>query len=79
MQTTTLTHCLTHQLPETGTSPMGPVCPKCKRFAYVDLPGQPLRSYWESQPGAYTLDRQPLFVYIRQTESVVLRSLRPDS
>lgn len=79
MKTAFASHCLTHQLPETCTSPVGPACPCCKRLLYTEMDASSLRSYWESQPGAYTLDHSPLFVYVRQSGAIELRSLREDA
>lgn len=71
------THCLTHQLPEDQTSPLGLVCPQCKARLYVRPPaGRPM-TYWESQPAAYTLDRDPCFVYTLRWDDFVIRSLHP--
>ncbi len=79
MTVASLTHCLTHQRPETGTSPFGPACPCCKQLLYVQMDPARTRGYWESQPAAYTLDRHPLFVYVRTDGHTTLRSLRPDA
>ncbi len=71
-------YCLNHQLPETGTSPVGLVCACCKFLIYTRPDtGKPV-AYWESQPGAYTLDRQPVFVYVRQINGIQIRSLREE-
>lgn len=56
-------HCLSHQLPEDQTSPIGRVCSRCKHRLYVDPPQGEGRGFWESQPAAYTLLREPCFVY----------------
>lgn len=71
-------YCLHHQLPETGTSPAGPVCPRCKALVYTRPDTGKSAAYWESQPGAYTLDRQPVFVYVRQINGISIRSLREE-
>ena len=75
MNTTAIQFCLTHQLPETGTSPIGSVCPRCKKLLYTEPPSQENRAYWESQPAAYTLDRRPIFVYTRLGDNYKIRSL----
>lgn len=75
MKTTSLRLCLTHQLPETGTSPIGGVCARCKKMLYTQPASLENRAYWESQPVAYTLDRQPIFVYTRFGDNYKIRSL----
>ncbi len=75
MKATSISHCLIHQLPETGTSPIGGVCPRCKRLLYTQPASLENRAYWESQPGAYTLDRQPIFIYTRFGDNYKIRSL----
>ena len=67
--------CLNHQLPEDQMSPIGLVCPHCKPRLYVDYPQGRCASYWESQPAAYTLDRQPCFVYTLRWDDFQIRSL----
>ena len=69
--------CLIHQQAELSTSPLGLVCPCCKQAVYLQ-PASKHRSYWESQPGAYTLDKQPIFIHVRQTDTLKIRSLRPE-
>lgn len=74
-----LSYCLTHQLPETGTSPLGGVCRCCKSLVYLQANTNVQGAYWESQPAAYTLDRQPIFVYVRILDGIKLRSLREEA
>ena len=70
--------CLVHQLPETSTSMIGNVCECCKKELYTNMPaGRPM-IYWESQPVAYTLDKQPLFPITIRWESHVIQSLHPN-
>jgi hypothetical protein len=69
------TQCLAHQQPEDQMSPLGLVCPRCKQRLYVDPPRGRCQSYWESQPAAYTLDRQPCFVYTLVWSDFRIRSL----
>jgi len=71
------TQCLAHQLPEDQSSPAGLVCPLCKQRMYVSPPTGRSFSCWESQPGAYTLEGQPCFVYTIVWEDFRIRSLHP--
>lgn len=69
--------CLAHQLPEDQMSPIGLVCRQCKQSLYVHpAPGQRM-GYWESQPAAYTLQREPCFVYRLKWPTGEIRSLHP--
>jgi hypothetical protein len=70
--------CLIHQQVETRTSPAGLVCPCCKQALYLQTAGGEVRSYWESQPGAYTLEKHPIFIRVRQVGQVKIRSLCPE-
>lgn len=69
--------CLEHQLPEDQTSSAGLVCSRCKQKLYVAPPAGPRRNYWESQPVAYTLDREPCFVFTIKWPDFEIRSLHP--
>ena len=69
--------CLEHQAAEDQMSPYGLVCPQCKRRLYTHPPVGPLRTFWESQPGAWTVDRQPCFVYSLLWDDFRIRSLHP--
>ena len=71
------TQCLTHQLPEDQCSPAGMVCPLCKQRIYISPPEGRSFSCWESQPGAYTLNGEPCFVYTIVWEDFRIRSLHP--
>lgn len=71
------THCLTHQLTEDQTSPIGLVCPRCKQRLYADPPLGRCVSYWESQPEAYSLRGDPCFVYTLVWDDFRIRSLHP--
>lgn len=71
------TQCLTHQLPEDQMSPIGLVCPHCKERLYTQEPTGRCRSYWESQPMAYSLEGDPCFVYIIKWDDFQIRSLHP--
>jgi len=70
-------HCLDHQLPETEASPVGLICPHCKRDLYTRTPEGPLRAFWEEQPGAYSLDGKPCWVYRLDWRDYSIRSLFP--
>src|SRR5882724_9088166 len=67
--------CLEHQAPEDQMSPAGLVCPECKQRLYTQPPIGPLRTFWESQPGAWTVDREPCFVYSLLWDDYRIRSL----
>jgi hypothetical protein len=71
------TWCLEHQAAEDQMSPVGLVCPECKRRLYLSPPHGPLRTFWESQPGAWTLDRRPCFVYSLLWDDYRIRTLHP--
>lgn len=71
------THCLEHQLPEDQASPVGLVCSLCKQRLYVQPPQGKGFSCWESQPGAYTLEGDPCFVYTMVWTDFRIRSLHP--
>ena len=62
------TFCLTHQLPEEQTSPIGLVCPQCKHRLYTRPPQGRCRNFWESQPAAYGLDGVQSLIELLQTE-----------
>ncbi|MFN0199724.1 MAG: hypothetical protein ACKVT0_23465 [Planctomycetaceae bacterium] len=72
-----LTYCLTHFLPEDQTSTVGLVCPLCKRRLYTQPPRGKCRSFWESQPAAYSPHREPCFVYTLMWDDFRIRSLHP--
>ena len=71
------TFCLIHQAEEDQASPLGLVCPCCKQRLYVCPPRGRCRSYWESQPGSYSLDRKPRFIYTLVWDDFQIRSLHP--
>jgi hypothetical protein len=71
------TRCLTHQLPEDQATPLGLVCACCKHRLYTNPPAGRCMSFWESQPGAYTLQREPCFVYTLIWDDFRIRSLHP--
>ncbi len=71
------TWCLEHQADEDQMSPAGLVCPECKRRIYTQPPIGPLRTCWESQPGAYALNGEPCFVYTLIWDDFRIRSLHP--
>lgn len=58
-------------------SPVGLVCAACKCRLYTQPPTGPLRTFWESQPGAWTPDREPCFVYSLLWDDFRIRSLHP--
>lgn len=58
-------------------SKAGLVCPECKRRLYLDPPQGKCRTFWESQPVAYSLDRKPCFVYSLMWDDYRIRSLHP--
>jgi hypothetical protein len=74
---TQFTHCLHHQLPEDQASTLGLVCALCKHRLYAHPPQGECRSYWLGQPGAYSLDREPCFVYVLSWDDFEIRSLHP--
>ncbi len=74
---TSFLQCLTHQRPEDQMSPVGLVCDRCKQRLYVKPPLGSCRGYWESQPAAYSLTREPCFVYVLAWEDFRIRSLHP--
>ena len=69
--------CLTHQLVEDQTSPVGPVCARCKERLYLRPPEGRCLRFWESQPAAYTLSREPCFVHTVAWDDFRIRSLHP--
>ena len=69
------TWCLEHQTAEDQMSPVGLVCPECKRRLYTQPPTGLLRTCWESQPGAYAADGEPCFVYTLIWDDFRIRSL----
>lgn len=71
--------CLNHQLTEDQMSPIGLVCPLCKHRLYVRPPRGHCRGFWESQPAAYTLTREPCFVYSLIWDDFRIRTLHPAS
>ena len=71
------TLCLTHQLPEDQASPFGLFCARCKHRLYTQPPRGRCSACWESQPEAYSLDGQPLFVFTMIWEDYRIRSLHP--
>ncbi|MFH1303467.1 MAG: hypothetical protein ABIK07_20580 [Planctomycetota bacterium] len=72
-QTTTI--CLTHQRVEDQATPFGMVCPDCKCRLYTNPPRGNLMSFWESQPVAYSLDREPCFAFSLMWENYRIRSI----
>ncbi len=70
-------HCLTHQLPADQASPVGLVCPRCKQRLYLRPPRGRRRSYWESQPVAYSLTGEPCFVYTLLWDDLRIRCMHP--
>ncbi|QDV49276.1 hypothetical protein [Gimesia fumaroli] len=73
------TICLEHQCAEDQATPFGMVCPQCKRRLYTNPPQGNLMSFWESQPVAFTLDREPCFAYSLMWEDYRVRSIHlPD-
>lgn len=71
------TYCLLHQRIEDQMSPIGLVCDCCKEKIYTDPPSGNCISYWESQPGAYSLNRDPCFIYTLIWDNYRIRSLHP--
>lgn len=67
--------CLEHQAAEDQMSPVGLVCPECKHRLYTQPPKGRLATFWESQPGAWTVDRRPCFVYSLLWDDYRIRSL----
>jgi len=72
-----MTHCLNHQLPEDQATPLGMMCPCCKLILYTTPPEGRCRAFWESQPGAYALDREPMWVFTIMWDDFRIRSLHP--
>lgn len=70
-------HCLTHQLPADQASPVGLVCARCKQRLYLRPPRGHRRSYWESQPVAYSLAGEPWFVYTLLWDDLRIRCMHP--
>ena len=58
-------------------SRVGIVCPECKQRLYLNPPQGRCRSFWESQPVAYSLDRSPCFVFSLNWDDFQIRSLHP--
>ena len=56
---------------------VGTVCAHCKQRLYVEPPVGMCRSYWESQPAAYTLIGEPCFVYTLKWDDFQIRTLHP--
>jgi hypothetical protein len=69
--------CLKHQKIEDQMSRVGVVCVECKRQLYLNPPQGPCRTFWESQPSAYSLDREPCFVFSLSWDDFQIRSLHP--
>jgi hypothetical protein len=69
------TWCLEHQAAEDQMSSVGLVCPECKQRLYTQPPTGPLRTFWESQPGACAPDGEPCFVYSLMWIDYRIRSL----
>lgn len=67
--------CLEHQADEDQMSPVGLVCPECKQRLYTRPPAGRMRTCWESQPAAWSLDREPCFVYTLLWDDWRIRSL----
>ena len=49
----------------------------CKQRLYTRPPTGICRSFWESQPAAYSLDGQPCFVYSLMWHDFRIRTLHP--
>jgi hypothetical protein len=74
-QSSEITWCLNHHLPEDRASPLGRVCARChRRLRVAPPPGRPM-AYWESQPVACRLDGEPCFVYTLRWDEFQIRSL----
>jgi hypothetical protein len=71
------TYCLVHQLPEDQATPLGLVCRRCKQRLEAQPPTGRCLSFWESQPEAYSLNREPCFVYTLIWDDFRIRSLHP--
>lgn len=56
-------------------SSYGLVCPECKQRLYTQPPTGPLRTFWESQPGACAPDGEPCFIYSLMWSDYRIRSL----
>lgn len=69
------TFCLEHQRPEDCPSPRGLVCRECQQRLQSAPPRGELRSFWESQPAAFTLGRVPCWVYTLVWDDFRIRSL----
>ncbi|MCH9655259.1 MAG: hypothetical protein K0U86_24210 [Planctomycetes bacterium] len=70
-----MTICLEHQSVEDQATPFGMVCPQCKHRLYTNPPEGNLMSFWESQPVAYSLKREPCFAYTLRWEDFRIRSI----
>lgn len=68
-------YCLEHQLAEDHPSPRGLVCPQCFARLMQAPPLGECRSYWESQPAAYTVQGEPCWVYNLTWADFRIRSL----
>jgi hypothetical protein len=73
----TTTWCLDHNRPEDQATLWGTVCEHCKQRLYTQSPRGRCRTFWESQPAAYSLDREPCFVYRIQWDNHCIRALHP--
>lgn len=69
------TYCLEHQQDEDHPSPRGLVCPLCHARITQSPPQGICRSYWESQPAAYTVHGDPCWVYTLTWADFRIRSL----
>lgn len=75
----TQSFCLEHQRPEDRPSSRGLVCTECLA-RLINLPPQgAVSSYWESQPAAYTLQKEPCWVYTLAWDDFRIRSLHWNS
>ncbi len=71
------TYCLTHHRIEDQMSSIGLVCECCKKKLNADPPEGKCMSFWESQPGAYSQNREPCFIYTLIWDNFRIRSLHP--
>ncbi len=69
------TICLKHQCVEDQATPVGMVCPHCKQRLYTNPPEGNVMSFWESQPVAYSLTREPYFAFSLMWENYRIRSV----
>lgn len=74
---TIVTICLEHQRSETLATPIGRLCPSCKEHLYTRPPSGKSMAFWESQPVAYSRNREPCFVFTQIWDDFQIRSLFP--